>query len=369
MPVAHAHDMTRPTALLAATVLASCAADSATVCDEAERLAIDCAGASADFDFGDCSGDNRTAAEQVVEAGCDGLRDGKSDILSQLCLGPLSNFFPWCDAAEIRCEPTADDLDASMCNGSAALCNRPFDEVVFATSHNAFSAASMGFLRPNQSKRMYVQLRDGMRALMIDTRMNDGDLELCHISCDLGSTPILEGLSEIRDFLECHPNEVLAVIIEPHAPGIDHVRAIESAGLDAFVYTHTPGQPWPTLGEMIDRGTRLVVLAEKPGVGTPDWYHHQWDLGFDNEFSVSRVEDFACNLERGDPSNALFGLNHFVTVIGGDEFLALEPNRATNLHAHVEQCRDHFGRLPTFLAVDFHDIGDVVPVVRELNER
>lgn len=341
-----------------------------TVCAEAEVLATECAGAAPDVDFGECTGEIEAAAEAIVEGGCAGLKDGKSDVFSQLCIGPLKKFFPWCQAEDYRCEPTSRDLDPSVCNGDEALCDRPYSEVVFATSHNAFSAATMGFLRPNQSKRMYVQLRDGMRALMLDSRRGDGgQLSMCHLDCALGEISFVDGLAEIRDFLECHPNEVITLIIEPHASGAEHVAAIEGAGLEPFLYTHTPNAPWPTLGEMIAAGTRLVVFAEKPGEGTPDWYHHQWDFAFDTEFSVKKPSDFACELERGATDNDLFGLNHFVTVLGGDEFLSEEPNQAANILEHVEECEGVFGRLPNFLAVDFHDIGDVVETTRELNAR
>ena len=126
---------------------------------------------------------------------------------------------------------------------------------------------------------------------------------------------------------------------------------------------------WPTLGEMIAAGERLVVLAEEPGIDTPDWYHYQWDHAFDTEYSVERAEDFACELKRGDTANALFGLNHFVTLLGGDELLAVTPNDPQNITSHIAECEASFGRLPNYLAVDFHDVGNVVETVRTLNAR
>lgn len=130
----------------------------------------------------------RDAAAAVLDVGCAGLRAQKSDVTSQLCQGPLRDFFPWCAAEDYRCEPPRHDLDPTICNGSELLGERPYDQATYATSHNAFSAASMGFLRPNQSKRMYAPLRDGMRALMIDSDHDEGGvLSLCHVDCAPGS--------------------------------------------------------------------------------------------------------------------------------------------------------------------------------------
>ena len=346
-----------------------CASEQGSVCEEAEELAISCGVSDPGVDFGECSGDVEAAAEDIVEKGCDGFNPGKSDVWTQLCQGPLRNLFSFCKPESYRCEPTSADLDPELCNGSAELCEVPYNEVVFATSHNAFNAATMGFNRPNQSKRMYVQLRDGVRALMLDTHLSKGEVKLCHTECALGSQLLSEGLAEIRDFLECHPNEVVTLLIEPHVNPNAHLEAFAKTGLHTLAYAHTLGDAWPTLGELIAADKRLVVFSEAPGAtGTPDWFHHLWDHGFDNEFAVRSTKEFDCDIKRGDSTGAIFGLNHFITFLGGDEFLSIAPNRRSSLLNHVEKCEGAFGRKPTFLSVDFHDIGSVVEVARELNQ-
>jgi len=110
----------------------------------------------------------------------------------------------------------------------------------------------MGFIRPNQSKRMYVQLRDGMRALMLDVYEFEGETALCHGNCEkLGHQSFREGLQDIKDFMDCYPQEVVTLIIEPHTASSAIVETIEEVGLAEMAFTHNAGEAWPTLGEMI----------------------------------------------------------------------------------------------------------------------
>ena len=55
------------------------------------------------------------------------------------------------------------------CNGSALLCDRRLDEVVFATTHNSMSNVEMpGWMFPQQNGSIRRQLQAGIRGLLID---------------------------------------------------------------------------------------------------------------------------------------------------------------------------------------------------------
>src|SRR5204862_4035662 len=55
------------------------------------------------------------------------------------------------------------------CNGSAALCDRTLDQVIFATSHNSMGGAdNAGWMFPNQNASIERQLEDGVRGFLID---------------------------------------------------------------------------------------------------------------------------------------------------------------------------------------------------------
>ncbi|HBQ12189.1 MAG TPA: hypothetical protein DEF51_13895, partial [Myxococcales bacterium] len=100
-----------------------------------------------------------------------------------------------------RCEP-ADGLPTPLvCNGHASLCDRPFDDVAYATTHNAMSSDADGWIPPNQGPAMWQQLEDGVRAMMLDTYEDDGETLLCHGICALGSRPFVDALRELRSFM------------------------------------------------------------------------------------------------------------------------------------------------------------------------
>ena len=56
------------------------------------------------------------------------------------------------------------------CNGYAPLCDRALDDVSFPAAHNAMSAAELpGWFAPNQRRGIQRQLKEGVRAFLIDT--------------------------------------------------------------------------------------------------------------------------------------------------------------------------------------------------------
>ncbi len=67
----------------------------------------------------------------------------------------------------IREAPAA--IETQGCNGSEALCDQPLDQVAFASTHNAMSAATNpDWLFAQQEKGFADQLHDGIRGLFID---------------------------------------------------------------------------------------------------------------------------------------------------------------------------------------------------------
>lgn len=58
---------------------------------------------------------------------------------------------------------------AGACNGSRALCSRRLDQVAFAATHNSYAASDEpGWRFASQRHGIARQLRDGVRALLID---------------------------------------------------------------------------------------------------------------------------------------------------------------------------------------------------------
>jgi hypothetical protein len=252
------------------------------------------------------------------------------------------------------------------CNGSPELCGRPFDEVAYATTHNAMSNLDDGFIGPNQRYTVRRQLDEGVRGLMLDTHYDAGQASLCHAYCQLGSTPLVETLADIRDFLVRHPYEVVSIIFESYVSAADTQAAFAAAGLLDLVHAQAVGDPWPTLAEMIAADRRLVVFTDNQG-GTYPWYHHVWAYAFETHYSWANPQAMNCNPNRGDPDHSLFILNHFLTQVFGSPELASQVNFNPFFVDRALQCQAERGTLPNFVTVDFHDIGDTLAVVDTLN--
>ncbi|MEM7247478.1 MAG: hypothetical protein AAF533_19235 [Acidobacteriota bacterium] len=261
-----------------------------------------------------------------------------------------------------------DGPTVAPCNGSSALCSKRYDEVVHATTHNAMSSEEDGWILPNQTVDVPSQLESGVRALMLDIHDWFGSPHLCHGTCLGGLQPLDEGLSEIRGFLDANPREVVTLILESYSAIGDVESEFDAAGLLPLCHEQVLGEPWPTLGAMIESGRRVVILSDRDGGARP-WHHDVWQHAWETSFSVERPEDFTCARNRGSSDNALFILNHFLTAPTARRSLAEQVNFDPLFTDRVLACEAESGRLPNFLTVDFHDVGDVLAVADALNSR
>lgn len=290
-----------------------------------------------------------------------------------------------------------------QCQGSVRLCDRPYDEVAYLTSHNAMSTTVDRFIGPLQDPAITTQLDDGVRALQLDTyrwerpeeitaRLNESDfsaeqrtlvaaavnkvnpprdgLWLCHAVCRAGAIELVPTLREIGDWLRDHPDDVLTLIVQDAITGEDTAEAFEQAGLSDLVHTPDPdpAEPWPTLGEMIDSGRRLVVFAEQAD-GPAGWYRNFYRYGMETPFSFRSPDEMSCVPHRGGTGKRLFLLNHFITVAGGSRLDAGEVNARRFVLDRVESCERERGRPVNFIAVDYTTIGDTRGAVDALNAR
>ena len=301
------------------------------------------------------------------------------------------------------------------CNGHAELCDRPFDEVAYVASHNAMSVArEPGWFIAEQLDPIPEQLDQGVRALLVDVwsgrpaatvvRTSPGSYEealavtqaelgpdvvaaagriadavagvaegpearyMCHGLCETGSTPFVESLEQVRNWLAANPDEVLTIFIEDHVDSALIASDVEEAGLLPYVHEPVAGAPWPTLGEMIASGRRLVVVVEEGG-GVPDapWLANGFELTQDTPYTFPTVESFSCAPNRGPADAPLLLLNHWLSGFTSLVTDAQLVNAPEVLLTRAEQCRAERGQIPNFVAVNFVVYGDVDAVVDALN--
>jgi uncharacterized membrane protein HdeD (DUF308 family) len=356
-------------------------------------------------------------AESVRAAVLEESRAGHRPLLRYalaglVVVGAIALGIAWLDSPEAL--PKLVASFKNHCNGSAALCDRPLDQVVFPGAHNAMSAADYpGWMFPNQEAGMGAQLRHGIRALLFDVhngipvggrvktvledepgsrakfekalgpegvaaamRIRDrlvGPPEgpkgayLCHGFCELGARPLVDALREIRDFLVANPGEVLLIVIEDYVPPAEIARAFVESGLVDFVYKGKPGPPWPTLRQMIAANERVLVTAENE-TGDVAWLHEAYDSTQETPYHFESPAEFSCEANRGGDGKSFFLMNHWIdTTPAPRPSNAAIVNQKDYILARARECEKQRGHRPTILAVDFALTGDVVGAAAELN--
>lgn len=303
------------------------------------------------------------------------------------------------------------------CNGLAALCDRPYDQVVFPATHNAMSAADQpGWFFAEQPTGVLGQLEDGVRAFLIDTWYGQptavpgvvaapdatrrdafaeavqdfgagpvrsalrlrrlaglepiGGVEpyLCHAMCELGAVRWATVIEQVATWLDDHPEEVVTFVLQDNVTPADTAALLEEAGLLSQLHTQEAGRPWPTLGEMVATGRRVVVFAENVGGGSRfPWLMTLDDWVQDTPFRHRSIRDLDCRPNRGRRAATMLLVNHWLDSRTRRVSSAERVNSAEVLLDRVRTCRRVRAMRPTFLAVDFYDRGDLFEVVRRLN--
>jgi len=316
----------------------------------------------------------------------------------------------------LRVRPQAEIVLASggTCNGAAELCERPLNEVVFAGAHNGMgSATNPTWLFPNQDIGIRQSLDRGVRAFLLDpyrgNRIGDrvrtdfdavphanrkfeevigpeawaagmrvreqlvgdpgpSDVYLCHGFCELGALRMAGELRIFVEFLVTHPGEVVIIDFEDYTPASDIVAAFEESGLLEYVYQGPLDPNWPTLGDMVASGGRVLVITENETGGVP-WMHLAWEgLMAETPYTFRTPEEFSCRENRGGPTAGLFLVNHWIeTTPAPRPSNAQIVNQRDVIVERVRQCQSERGMTANIIAVDFAGIGDVVGAVRELN--
>jgi hypothetical protein len=308
-----------------------------------------------------------------------------------------------------------DATGAPTCDGSAKLCGRRLDQVVFPGTHNSYAASAQpGWRFAPQTYGIGRQLDDGIRALLLDVHYGvpsaDGlvrtdfaaegaeankvaatlpppvlraaeriagplgvgmpagkpRLYLCHTVCELGAEPLGAELATIAAFLEAHPRTFLALVMEDYVPAARIAAAFRAAGLARLAAKLPRRAPLPTLGHLLGEGKRLVVFSEKGG-GEPAWYMPAFSYIQDTPLGAHRPDQLSCARFRGDADSPLLLINHWIPPFPPSPRLNAAIGRATFLRHRVRSCLRERGFAGAIVAVDFYERTAVVRVARELN--
>jgi hypothetical protein len=276
---------------------------------------------------------------------------------------------------------------ATVCNGHAELCSRPYGNTTFLGSHDsyAFSSDPLALAR-DQEVDIPTQLGLGVRFLQAEGHLNDGVLHFCHTSCLLfdGGT-VVDYLTTVKTWLDANPNEVLTLLFT-NSDGLSvadvWAPAFVSAGVDSYIYVPPtnplPRSEWPTLGDLIDSGKRVITFMDAFGTdGTSvDYILSEFTMLWEPPFD-STDPTFPCSVNRTSgplsTEDHLNMLNHNldVDVLGiliSDPENAATTNGVASIIADANGCAPLAGGVaPNFVMLDFVNIGEGLQAVDQLN--
>ncbi|KAI7217647.1 hypothetical protein KC365_g12869 [Hortaea werneckii] len=303
---------------------------------------------------------------------------------------------------------------STACNNSPSLCNRAYNRVSHLGAHNSpfVRDESNGYsLSGNQYFNSSTQLSAGVRLLtaQVQTNSDSGELHVCHTSCALlDAGKLSDWLGEVNGWLEDNPSDVVTVLLVngAGASASDLAAEYETAGIGDIAYTPisssssssasnsasnaaSSSSEWPTLQNLIDQGTRMVnFVADLDDNSGASYLLNQYDYVFENDYNNVSPSDFSCDASRpasvaNNAQQALYlGLmplmNHFlyaeVAAFGiqypNTSYITTTnaPSGGTgNLGASASRCSSEYGRAPTFIVVDFFNVGPAIETVDSLN--
>ncbi|KAK7749153.1 hypothetical protein SLS62_008441 [Diatrype stigma] len=271
--------------------------------------------------------------------------------------------------------------DDSACNGHVELCDKRYSEVSFAAAHNAAFVGTS----PSHNQHEYPegQFDRGVRVFTTQTHDKDGAIEQCHSDClllDVG--PFSELLASLKGKLDASPREVATLLITNGADNIDIEKfgdAFVDAGLDGYVF-----QPdgdlgladWPTLGQLIDAGTRLVVFMDyNADTSKVPYILEEFKYFFETPFSPTDDNFYQCDIDRPSDAtadNMMIWVNHDlndsifgILVPAQDD--AADTNSLDAITKQTDICQSNYGRVPNVVMYDFVDKGDVIAAQDKFN--
>ncbi|KAJ5363818.1 uncharacterized protein N7496_009531 [Penicillium cataractarum] len=286
--------------------------------------------------------------------------------------------------------PTADILpraDATTCNGRSEYCSRSYSNITFVGSHDS---AFVGDLpQQNQNIDITAQLNMGIRFLQAQTHhslLDDKVLELCHTSCLLEDAGTLKSfLGTVKSFLDANVNEVVTLLLT-NGDSVDITEfgsTFSSSGIDSYAFVPSsnplPIGDWPTIGELISSGKRLVVFLDY-GADTSkvDYILDEFAYYFETAYDVTDSSFSSCSIDRPSGASAsgrMYIVNHFldVDILGvkiPDRGAASTTNAATgkgSIGAQAAECEALYNRAPNAVLLDFVDKGNVMEAQNQLN--
>lgn len=268
------------------------------------------------------------------------------------------------------------------CNGYAEYCDRIYSNVSWIGTHDSAFVGNTSDLRVNQELSVAYQLNAGIRFLQAQTHKNilGNGLEMCHTSCfELDAGSLAKYLTTVKDWLDSNPNEVLTLLLT-NGDSVNVTmfdKAFDNADLKDYVFVPStspdplPISSWPTYGDLISNGTRLVAFLDYGAEASlVPYILDEFTYFFETPYDTTDPNFAECTLDRppnGSPDGRMYIVNHFLDkeIIGIDypdndaDFTTNAAAGNGSIGAQADLCSSTYGRQPNFVLVDMFDRGDV----------
>ena len=289
----------------------------------------------------------------------------------------------------------------NACNNSPDLCSRAYNNITHLGAHDSpflRNAETSFSTSGNHYYNTTVQLDAGVRLLSAQIHQaNDSGTEswhLCHSSCDLLDAGTLESwLTEIKTWMDANTNDVVTVLLvnSDNASPSTLGSIFSASGLDKLAYTPpsttTLPQTWPTLDTLIGNNTRLMTFVaslSEPSTQYP-YLMDEFTFVFENAYENINPSNYSCTPNRpaslgttsaAAESGRMFLQNHFLYenqlfgIQSPNETYANVTNAATgfgSLGESLSNCTAVYGKPPTFVLVDFFNVGPAMDSVDRAN--
>ncbi|KAM5352425.1 hypothetical protein ACJ41O_005148 [Fusarium nematophilum] len=268
----------------------------------------------------------------------------------------------------------------AACNGHDKLCSRKYSDITFVGSHNSpFVGVTPVH---NQYKSVTEQLDLGVRFLQAQTQDKDGAVQMCHTHCwELDVGPLEDYLQEVSDWMKNNQDEVVTLLLTniDALPVEKFDEAFASTGLKEHVFTPEKRlalDEWPTLQELLDDGTRLIVFMDyNMDESKVAYILNEFDYFWETPFGETDDSFPTCEVDRpedGDPAKLMGLMNHVLynEVLGiqfPNQLDAPETNSEESIQKQIDLCEGDWGRRPNVILLDWINVGDAIAAQVSLN--
>jgi hypothetical protein len=305
-------------------------------------------------------------------------------------------FTPFSNAASSFYEVVAITADSrslpstrlGLCNGRSDLCTRPFNEVVFAGTHNSMAsddAWGIGAAAVTTQKYTIAQqLQRGIRALSLDVWYGrdvfvdvwnaDGPTRsgvepyLCHSYCTLGATRLHQGFADVAAFMQANPREVVVVYLEDYISVADTQAVVNASGLSDYVFNWS-GEALPyttSMGALVSGNKRVVLVSQNVSTANQtQWYPRLTSIGMDTDYdfnATNKLTDPSLLPASCDPTpwgrrgnGRFFVMQHFITNVIASRSASAVVNASSVLQQRALACKTRRGVMPSVLLVDYFE--------------